>query len=432
MLAMSASIPVEQNMTRKERLQPWLVCLSTALFFFYEFIQMSMFNSLSPELMHDFQINATQLGNLSATYFYGDVIFLFFAGLLLDRISPRKVVLSAAGLCIGATILFASSRSLPLLAFSHFLAGIGNAFCFLSCIKLASRWFPPQRMALVIGLSVTLAMAGGVFAQTPLTLMTQAFNWRGAVLIDAALGLIIFAVMWRFVHDKLDDVSEQAQKKIPFNLKQTVAQTFKNSQNWLGGLYTSLLNLPIFLLGQLWGIMFLTQVHNIPRTKASLITSMVFIGTIIGSPIIGWISDHFGKRRSPMIIGAIASLLTILAIIYLPHLGFVSLAALFLALGFFTSAQIVSYPLIAESNSKSTTGTATGLASILIMGGGAVFQPLFGWLMDLHWNGLTQNGVHIYSTTDYMRGMVIMPIAFVIGLAASYLIRETNCVQQIK
>jgi hypothetical protein len=65
------------------KIQPWLVCLSAALFFFYEFIQMGMFNSISQELMHDFSINARQLGFLSATYFYADVIFLLFAVYLI-------------------------------------------------------------------------------------------------------------------------------------------------------------------------------------------------------------------------------------------------------------------------------------------------------------------------------------------------------------
>ena len=149
------------------KIQPWLVCLSAALFFFYEFIQMGMFNSISQELMHDFSINAGQLGLLSATYFYADVIFLLFAGILVDRISIRTIILSAMVMVVLSTITFACSQSFRLAAFSHFIAGIGNAFCFLSCIKLATRWFPSQRLALVMGVMITIAMAEGIVAQTP-------------------------------------------------------------------------------------------------------------------------------------------------------------------------------------------------------------------------------------------------------------------------
>jgi MFS family permease len=419
----------EYKALKNPALQAWIVCVSAALFFFYEFIQMGMFDSIAPALMNDFSINATQLGNLSATYFYADVIFLLIAGVILDRFSVRKVILSAMLLCVAATFVFALSTSLTLAIITHFAAGIGNAFCFLSCIKLSSRWFSSRHLALVIGVIVTIAMAGGVFAQTPLTLLTQTFGWRHAVLLDGVLGIIILFIIWYFVYDNAnspDDTTAKSSITSKMTLSQSLRFALSNKQNWLAGIYTCLLNLPIFLLGELWGEMYLTQVHHIARTQASYITSMVFIGTIIGAPVVGWFSDKIGRRLLPMILGAILALASMLILMYTTNLSFAALLLLFLAIGFFTSTQIISYPAITESNPKILTGTATGLASVLIMGGGAVFEPLFGWLMDLHATH-AGNAAAIYSATDYMRGMLIMPIAFVIGLIAVLLMKETRC-----
>jgi MFS family permease len=423
----SISIPVKPTMTKTTAsLQAWLVCLSASLFFFYEFIQMGMFNSISSELMRDFNISAVQLGYLSATYFYADVAFLFFAGMLLDRFSTRTIILTAMLVCVTSTITFALSANIWFAGLSHFAAGMGNAFCFLSCIKLASRWFPPQRMALITGITVTIAFIGGTVSQTPLTLLVQAFGWRHAVLLDAALGTLIIGIVWYFVQDKPVEQHE-IQTSTPTNIKGSVKFALKNWQNWLGGIYTCFLNLPIFLLAELWGVMYLVQVHHIPQTSASMITSMVFIGSIFGCPLVGWLSDYIGKRRAPMIGGAIGSLAIILMIMFMPHLSFNMLLALFFALGFFTSAQVISYPAITESNPKAYTGTAVGLASVLIMGGGAVFQPLFGWLMDLNGDGKLINNTAVYSAHDYLLGMAIMPIAFIIGLIAALLLKETHC-----
>ena len=427
---LASAVSTESENLKQNPLQPWLVCLSAALFFFYEFIQMGMFNSLGPDLMRDFSINAAQLGNLSATYFYGDVTFLFFAGMMLDRFSTRKIILSAMVLCVSATVVFAISSSAFIAGLCHYIAGIGNAFCFLSCIKLASRWFPSNRMALIVGITVTIAMAGGAVAQTPLTLLSQAVGWRQAVLLDAGLGALIVGLVWYFVQDEPKKSANQldhASSSIKPSLKESVMFALTNKQNWLGGLYTCFLNLPIFLLGELWGVMYLTQVRMIPRTDASIITSMLFIGTIIGSPIAGWLSDRLSKRRFPMIVGAVCSLVVILMIMLPSTLSFTSLLILFLALGFFTSTQIISYPAITESNPKAFTGTSVGLASVLIMGSGAIFQPLFGWLMDLHWDGKLIDGMAIYSAHAFSYGMAIMPIAFIIGLAAAIWLRETNC-----
>jgi len=414
----------------KHRYQPWLVCLSAALFFFYEFIQMGMFNSISQALMQDFSINAGQLGFLSATYFYADIIFLLFAGMLVDRISIRLIIISAMVMVVLATVLFACSHSLLLAACSHFISGVGNAFCFVSGIKLATRWFPSHRLALVIGIIVTMAMMGGVMAQTPFIFLAQALGWRGAVLVNAGLGVVITLLVILFVRDYPCDYpipQIPVDKNIPKGFKQGLLLALLNKQNSLGGIYTCFLNLPIILLGALWGVMYLSQVHHLAKTHASLVASMVFVGTIIGSPVAGWLSDYIGKRRLPMIVGALLALLVLLGIMFLPGLHFFSLLILFLLLGIFTSTQIISYPLIAESNPKDLTGTATSLASILIMGGGAVFQPLFGYLIDLHWDGTVTQGIAIYSYGNYLYGLAIMPMAFVVSVIAACLLRETYC-----
>lgn len=377
--------------------------------------------------MRDFSINAGQLGFLSATYFYADVIFLLFAGILVDRISIRVIILSAMVMVVLATILFAFSHSLQLAAFSHFVSGIGNAFCFLSCIKLATRWFPSHRLALVIGVIITIAMMGGVVAQTPFTLLVGLLGWRGAVLVNAGLGIVITFLVYIFVCDFPNQAPTVSVEKGVTSIKKSILSVLLNKQNGLGGIYTCLLNLPIILLGELWGVMYLTQIHHLLKTQASLVATMIFIGTILGSPFVGWLSDKLGKRRLPMIVGAVLSLLTLLCIMFLPNLNFFTLLILFLLLGIFTSAQIISYPLIAESNPRHLTGTSTGLASILIMGGGAVFQPLFGWLMELHWDQTLNHGIAVYSPSNYLYGLSIMPIAFVVSIIAACLLRETYC-----
>lgn len=413
------------------KIQSWLVCLSAALFFFYEFIQLGMFNSISQELMHDFSINAGKLGFLSATYFYADVIFLIFAGILVDRCSIRKIILCAMVVVVLSTILFAFSRSFEVAAFSHFIAGIGNAFCFLSCIKLATRWFPAQRLALVIGIIITIAMGGGIVAQTPFALVVHALGWRMAVRLIALLGVIITILIYFFVFDypkhQLSETTLDNATIQPISIMKSIILSLRNKQNTLAGIYTCLLNLPIILLGALWGTLYLTQVHHLQKTQASLVAMMIFLGTIIGSPLVGWFSDFIARRRLLMIIGALLSLITLLAIMFIPILNFCSLLILFLLLGFFTSTQIISYPLIAESNPRYLTGTSTSLASILIMSGGAVFQPLFGWLIDLHWNQTFLQGIPYYTRHNFLYGMSILPIAFMISLIAACYLRETYC-----
>jgi len=419
------------ELTYDYRAQPWIVCFSAALFFFFEFMQLNMFNALNPALIRSFNVNATQLAHLSAMYFYANVAFLFPAGMILDRISTRKVIIVAMSASVLCTFGFAASQMIWQAELCRFITGVSGAFVLLSNVRLASRWFPPRRMALVVGLIVTFAMLGGMVAQTPFTLLTDSIGWRMTLLLDGFVGLVMLVAIFIFVRDypkqQANIYAEQQLLLRGIGFWKVLGKTIKNTQNWLGGLYTSLMNLPIFLLGAMWGIMYLVQVRGLSRPDASVVTSMLFFGTILGSPVMGWFSDRIRKRRLPMIAGAIFALILVLLIMYVPHLSMASLLWMFFGLGFITSTQIISYPLIAESNPLALTATAEGLASILIMAGGFT-QPLFASLMQWHWDHQLINKLPVYSLGNYRTALAIMPIAFLLALIIAFIIRETHCI----
>jgi len=192
MLTMTTSTFKAHEKTQHTRLA-WVVTLTAALFFFYEFIQMHIFNTINAELRATFKLDAVQLGQLFSMYFYANAICLFPVGNLLDRYSPKKLLLGAVAICTVGTYLFAAADQFAQAATGRFMVGIGASFCFLSCIRIASRWFPPKRMALVTGFVVTFAMLGGLVAQTPFALLTEFLgDWRLALYVNTSLGIVIF------------------------------------------------------------------------------------------------------------------------------------------------------------------------------------------------------------------------------------------------
>jgi MFS family permease len=391
-----------------------------------------MFNAISADLMRSFNINATQLGHLSSIYFYANLLFLPFAGMLLDRFSTRKIILITILLCVVGIGSFSFTHTLGWAAVFRFMSGIGSAFCFLSSIRLASRWFAPSRMALVSGLIVTMAMIGGMVAQTPLTFLVNAVGWRHALLLDAALGLFITAIIFAVVRDYPSHLSSEYQPVNNHQLKhlgvlQSWQKAYCNIQNWLAGIYTAMLNLPVALLGAIWGNLYLVQVEHFSTLQASYVTTMLFVGTLIGGPLAGWFSDYLGRRCLPMRIGALISLIVVLIIMYTPVIALPIYIILFFALGLVTSTQVISYPLIAESNDRMLTATSVSVVSFCAIGGYAVFQPLFGWLMDKHWQGLLVDNVRLYSAADYHQALLIIPIGFIIAFLATFFIKETYC-----
>lgn len=423
---MSASQSLDSSYSaNKSETKAWLICLSAGLFFFYEFFQLNIFDVINTAIRDDFNINANQLSWMSSTYLWGDLLFLLPAGVILDRISTRKVILTAMLLCIGGTIGFALTHSIALACFFHFLSGIGNAFCFLSCVILISRWFPPQRQALLIGSVVTLAFLGGMMAHTPFAWLNEYYGWRHSLILDAEFGLLLLIWIFFIVKDRPDTVTQANDTKETSSAMAGFVLALKNPQNWLAGLYTSLLNLPIMVLCALWGASYLEVVHHLPKYTASNIVSLIFIGSIIGCPLVGWLSDKLGKRKPLMILGALLTLASVIPLMLPIQLSANMLTMLFISLGLFSSTQVIAYPLVAESNPKQITGSATGIASIIIMGGGGVAQVLFGWLLQHH----AGQEVIQYNTMDYQFAMWIFPISAIAALIAVLLCRESYCRQ---
>lgn len=416
----------------RENLKPWIVVFASALFFFYEFIQMNMMSSLAPFLMKDFHINATKLGNLSATYFYSTILFLLPAGQILDRFSVRKIILFALLVCVVGTYFFAVADSYYIAELSRLLTGIGSAFCFLSCIRLASRWFPNDKLALVSGLVVMMAMLGGTLAQTPLTMLIHYLDsWRQAIIVDAAVGLVFWIIIWCLVQDypaynfRAADADQIALEK--YGYWHAMKTSYLRLRNWLCGLYTCFMNLPIYLIGGGgFGSLYLQQVKHLTVLQSSYPPMMIFFGTVFGSPIAGWISDIMHRRKLPMQIGAVLSILLIFVVMNVSADLWVY-SVLFFLLGLISSTQIVSYPTVAESNPRIITATSVSVVSFTTLAGGAVFQPLFGYIMDKMGDFKIIDNMHVYSPQDYHSAMLIMPVTMILALVATFFIRETHC-----
>lgn len=411
---------------RKISLSPWVVCFAASLFFFYEFIQGNMFASIADNIMRDFNIQADKMTYLSSIYYLSNVIFLFAAGMLLDHFSAKKTMLVAMLFCVLSTFVLASAHSFYLALCCRFVTGIGSAFCFLGPIRIASRWFPPKRMALVTGAIVTMAMSGGMIAQYPLTKLVVLVGWRESLQLVGWLGVAILIVMAFGIKDRPDDVIEHARKKI--NVFSVAKMAYLNPQTLRAALYASLMNMAVAVFGAMMGSLYLMQRLGVDKEDAAVVNSMLFLGAIIGGPFIGWCSDKLNLRVLPMKLGAFASILTVFVILYAPvSLG--EMSVLFFLLGFFTAAQVISYALVAESSSPTMTAMAVSMVSILTQGGYIVYQNLFSSLLLWYGEMRMVDGMPVYSFSGYQTAAMIFPLGLCLALFVLFKLKETHCRQ---
>lgn len=395
----------------------WFICFIAACFFSYELVQLHMLNALSPHIMKDLHLDATGLGTLSSTYLLADVLFLIPAGLILDRFSVRKVILTALGFCVLGTIGFAYSQTLFQASFFHFFSGIGNAFCFLSCMLLANGWFK-EKSTLVMSVMITIGLLGGVIAQVPFSLLAAAFSWRQALLIDGAIGVVIWALNYFFVYDAKGRIQETKT-----SLKEIINQVIlacKVKETWLCGFYTGLMNLPLMIISAMVGNLFLTDVHRLSQTKASFAISMISFGTIVGSTAVGYISERLQQKKSLMIFGALSSFILFSYLMMANTINYTVITMLFFLIGLFSSTQVLGYPMITDAAPKEAKGTAMGVSALIIMGLAFVLQPITGILLDMN----KTTSLNSYSAQDFSRAFLLFPVAFFLSALLAALVKE--------
>ena len=420
---------MQMNKLNHTNIKSWVVCIAAASFFCFEFFQINMFNALYPAMSEKFNVSGETLSMLSSMYFYGNILLLFPAGILLDRFSTKKLMLFAVTLSLLGTLTFITANSIFMAGLGRFFVGVsGGPFCFLSAMRLAARWFPERKLGLAVGVIVAIGMIGGILSQAPFTELINNVGFKNALWCNFASGLIIFGAIFTLVSDyPKGDKDKFKQEQLEYqNLGfiNGIKLVAKNIQNWGAGLFACLLNLPIFILGALWGNMYLIQAHNFTTNNASKITTMLYVGMLIGAPLSGSISDKIKNRKQVMFFGTCLCLgLVYLVINY--NFNYQTMSMMFLMIGIASSTQVLVYPMVAEINPKFLTGSAEGLAAVLIMSGGAIFQPLFGFLIEKNWDGLVINKIALYSITDYKLAMMMFPITLIVCLLLLIKMKES-------
>ena len=397
----------------------WLIVLTAALCFYFNILQINICSTLGSYFTTTLSFKSTViLGYFTAAYLYATMIFLYPAGILIDRISIKKIVATFIALSALSNIGLAFTSTLWIAFVFRFLAGIAGAFSFLPCLKLAPMYLSSKKLGSAIGICVTIGMCGGLTAQMPMQWILNIFGGRSVLLVTGILGLIIFMLVLLIIKDHPINRNIIEKRDSILSFYESIFRVIFNKQTWLASLYIGIINLPFMLLGAVWGIRYLTNSHNLTPTESASITSMLFLGSLFGMSFFGWFSDEIKSRKIPMFIGAVSAIIIILMITLLSYNNIIWLIILFLLLGFVTSSQVIGYPVVTESNSIEILGTANALLNIIVFAVASISQPFFGFLIELFSKNNSMGDAYKYT-------MLVIPICFAVSLLLTHLLKET-------
>lgn len=412
----------------------WVVWGCAALFYCYQFIMRVSPSVMADDLMASFQIDACTLGLISGFYYYTYSAFQIPGGAFLDSFKPRRVLSTAVLICSMGTLLFSMADTIYLAAFGRALIGLGSALGFLSCFKIGSVWFPTHQLPLIVGLTILLGTVGAVSAGYPLAWLLSLYGWRETLWLFAISGLALAVLGWAVVRDAPPETLENEilkshgdhHKHLPsVTLLGSIVEVLRKPQSWVIALYGFCMYIPLSGVTDIWGPPFLMAAYGLDKPTAGALNSALYVGLGVGAPFFSFLCNFLKGYKPAVFIAAFGALIMLSVVYYFPHMPLWLLASCLFLGGFFLGGQFLGFTMASAINPLSAAGTAGGFHNMLCMLSGVVCQPLLGWLLDFSWKGTFENGVRLYTTSEYM--LAFSPIIAALGVACIIVlfIRET-------
>ena len=404
----------------------WFIWGIAALFYSYEFTQRVAPSVMIPELMTALHLDAAALGSLSAYYFYMYALCQIPAGMLIDRYSPRHMLTLATLLVSAGGLALIYSPSLFYAKASRALIGAGSAFAFIGCLKLAQHWIPKHHFPFMVGLTNLSGTLGALAGGAPLAFAVHYWGWQSTMFFLSLLGLLLSVLTFSFIRNPIAP-EKVLLEETPLSLIKHLKIVTQDRQTWIFALYGGLVVVPIAAFVELWGVPFLSIAHDLTREKAAFLNSLIFIGIAIGAPTIGWL---YSKISKPILLCRIATSLALflLCLILFTHsMNLSYLSVILLLYGFLTSNMLLCFTFVSMRHSKRFSGAALGLTNMVVMAGGALFQPLIGWLLDFRGGKAeTLRTFSHFTVADYHFAFIILPVCLVFAILLTFFMKRPH------
>jgi sugar phosphate permease len=164
----------------------------------------------------------------------------------------------------------------------------------------------------------------------------------------------------------------------------------------------------------LWLGPYLIETKGYSPVQTGNLLTFLAIGTIVGGPIAGRLSDRvFRSRKGVALWGFVLYALSLIPLVGVLHIESHYLyGLLFFFMGLFSSFGMVVYSHAKELFPISISGTIMTLVNFFTMAGAAIFMPLLGWIVESF-----PKTNHAYPAEAYHLAFLIC----FLGLAASIL-----------
>jgi len=347
---------------------------------------------------------------------WSTAVFAFIAGIIIDRVGVRALMMSGL-LMLSATFYFyAKSDSLLDMYIIHIFQGMVLSMSGMVInVVLISKWFNDNR-----GLAIGVLLAGtsvgnGVFPQINTYLLTISDgDWRQVMMWLALIPLAYIPVLFAFIKESPEDVAIKEEdagndfKSSSIESGLTLQQTLVTPNFW----FLSVMAFCTFysILAMIGHVFLMLDGEGYSPQVSATGVSIIFIGGFIGKVISGKLAEMIGRKI--VLVGGVAmmllgSLLIVSAIFYKnPLLIWIGLTLYGTGWGgLYTLIQL----LVADLFGLIAIGKIMGVINIIDTIGGGLGPIITAVIYD--------------STQNYLMPFLVISALLAVALISSSMLR---------
>ena len=247
------------------------------------------------------------------------LLMLFFSGIILDKMGVRFTgTLSCSLMVIGTLIkfyavsaplsgeIFSLPMSVVVASLGFAIFGVGYEMTGITVSKAMVRWFTGHELALAMGIQLAMARMGTAAALSISAPIARHFTLSAPLLL--ALGLLIvgliaflvFCVMDRKLDGKQDMVTSSDEE---FRWSD-IGTTLRSSGFWIITLFCVLFYSAVspFLK---FSTKLMAMKYGVDADLAGVFSSIAPFGTILLTPLFGYVYDRYGRGVTLIITGSL-------------------------------------------------------------------------------------------------------------------------------
>lgn len=208
------------------------------------------------------------------------------AGLLADRVGPRRTLALGLALMAAGEVLFACATSLPAGLAGRGLVGIGDALTFLNVLRLIHAWFPSRMQTLMVALTGFAGAVGQIASTIPLELALRELGWVTSFLVLGGLTALLVIMPLALVRDRPPGVPAPTRTS-----HEPIGRTLRAAWRRPGTRHGFFLHMgtlsPFLLATAVWGVPFMEGTQGLDRDAAAGYLLLAALGFLVSGPALG-------------------------------------------------------------------------------------------------------------------------------------------------